>query len=336
MPELLEGECFTVTGASRACFFPRTELETSYTREFDGRTPEGSYDLFGSVYGRSLRFLGSGCCRGLVVSRGDLIIDVSRSGEQTRFLGSLSANGAIVVKTPTAAMHQTLCADIKRASLLVRGDVVGDQIDLSNAIIVGNLHATNIRLTNCVVFGSVIATERILLHASSVLYYHSREIQFAGPCMMINAMGESASMPMFAPYEDAKGNIFPPDVRYYPVVRAQEGKSLTNRPWSREPSATASRLFPAADWIPVATESIGAKSGELGIGIRTVLTIAGRALNLASLQLATGQLTSMLRIAFEFDHYSPKHQREALERIAAISTEDERWVFSSLLCPLEA
>jgi hypothetical protein len=336
VPETLEGERYTVTGTSRACFFPRTEAETNFCREFDGRTPAGPFDLHGSIYGRSLEFRGSGCCRGLVVSRGDLRIELSRKGEQARFLGTLSATGAVTVRVPHLPFRDGLCGDIRKASVLIRGDVVGDQVDLANAVIVGNVHATNVRLRGCVVFGSVVATEKITLEASTILYYHARSIQFAGPCMMLHAMGESASMPIFAALEDFGGEVLPCDMRYYPVVRSQERGGLSNRPWERPPDSNASRLYPWADWIGVATEAGGDAAEQLGIGSRTVLTIAGRALNLASLQLATSQLTGMLRISFEFDHYSPANQRASLDKIAAIATEDERWVFTSLLSPLES
>ena len=282
MSETLEGERYTVTGLSRACFFPRTEIETSFRREFDGRTPIGPYDLHGSVYGRALEFHGAGCCRGLVVSRGDLIIDVSRKGEIARFLGAVSASGAVVVKAPRVSVRDSLCGDIRRASVLVRGDVIGDQVDLSNTIVVGNVHGTNIRLTNCIVFGSAVATERVTLQASTVLYYHCREIQFSGPCMMLNGMGESASLPIFAPLEDSSGEIFLCDMRYYPVVRAQEGRSLANRPWDRPANADLSRLYPSADWITVATEPDGEHAERLGVGSRVFLTIAGRAQSLVA------------------------------------------------------
>ncbi len=336
MPESLEGERYTVTGASRACFFPRTEVETSFRREFDGRTPAGPFDLHGSVYGRALEFHGAGCCRGLVVSRGDLVIDVSLKGEVARFLGAVSASGALVVKAPRASVRDSLCSDVRRASVLIRGDVIGDQVDLTNTVVVGNVHGTNIRLTNCIVFGSTVATERVTLQASTVLYYHCREIQFAGPCMMLNGMGESGSLPGFAPFEDSSGEVFLCDMRYYPVVRSQEGRSLANRPWERLVNTDISRLYPSADWVTVATEADGEQSEQLGVGSRVFLTIAGRALNLSSLKTATVQLTSMLRTAFEFDHYSPAMQHESLAKLATIATDEERWVFESLLYPLES
>lgn len=336
MPEQVEGDRILVNGPSRACFFPRLEQESHFIREFDGRTAAGAYALDGSVYGRNLAFRGSGVSNGVVVSRGDMHIDVARPGERATFLGSVSANGGLVVDAPDCALQESAIGDVRRASVLVRGDVVGDQVRLRNAAIVGNVHGTNIQLTNCIVFGSVIASERILAQGSTLMYYHCRGMTFEGPCMMLQAMGESSSMPVFAPYEDAAGGLFPADVRYYPAARAEGAGGLGNRPWERDPSARTSRLVPHADWVAVDTASGNpATAGSTASSKRFVLTIAGRALNLAALQVFTDRMAGMLRTAFEFDHYDRRNQSAALERLREEGTDEEAWLFCNLLKPKE-
>lgn len=336
MAETIEGDRIIVTGSSSACFFPRLEKETNFIREFDGRAASGPFQIRGSVYGRQLQFRGSGECYGVVVGRGDLLLDASRAGERQRMLGPITANGAVTMKAPQLRIQETCIGDVQKASVIVRGDVVGDQVSLSNAVVLGNVHGTNIRLTNCIVIGAAIASEQVTVQASTILYYHCRQITFEGPCMMLHAMGESAAPPVFAPYEDAQGQIMPCDVRYYPAVRTNEGKHLGNRSWERPEGARSSLLVPHADWVTVNTESDrrGA-DGQPVRSRRTVLTIAGRALNLAALQIATSQLTSMLKICFEFDHYSPRAQREALDKIRAAATDEELWVFSTVLEQLD-
>jgi len=333
MPETVEGDRIIVAGASKSCFFPRTEQETSFIREFDGRSPAGPFDLGGSVYGRQLRFNGPGECRGAVLGRGDLVIDVSRPGERQRFLSSVSANGGIEVKAPTLPIRETVSGDVRNASVIIRGDVVGDAVHLRNTVVVGNVHGSNVRLTNCVIFGAVVASERLTLQATTLLYYHCRTATFEGPCMMLHAMGESAGPPVFSPWEDPTGELFPADVRYYPPVRGQEGGDLCNRPWKRPEGATLSKLFPHADWVTVETMGHGPKGKPAS---RTALTIAGRALNLVALQISTSQMVAMLKLSFEFDHYTPRAQREAIAKIKALATEEEFWVFSSVLEPSEA
>ncbi len=332
MPETVEGDRIIVNGASDACFFPRLERETSYIREFDGRSSAGPFALTGSIYGRRLHFRGSGVCGGVVVGRGDLVLDVSKRGERQRFLGSISTNGGIEVLAPPLPIRETVSGNVRNASLLVRGDVVGDSVHLRNAVVVGNVHGTNVRLTNCVVFGAAVASEQLTIQSSAILYYHCRTLNFEGPCAMLHAMGESAVRPVFAPWEDPAGEIFMADVRYYPAVRSQEGGQLGNRPWERGEGSVLSRLVPQADWVTVDT---GTASGAGRIASRTVLTIAGRALNLAALQIATSQIVTMLKTSFEFDHYAPADQREAIARIRSMATDEEFWVFSSLLAPLE-
>jgi hypothetical protein len=333
MPETVEGDRVIVSGTSASCFFPRTEQETSFIREFDGRGPAGPFDLGGSVYGRRLQFIGPGECRGVVLGRGDLLLDASRPGERQRFLGSVSANGGIEVKVPPLPVRDTVSGDVRQASVIVRGDVVGDTVQLRNTVVVGNVHGSNVRLTNCVIFGAVVASEQLTVQASTLLYYHCRSVTFEGPCLMLHAMGESARPPVFAPWEDPSGEVFAADVRYYPPIRGQEGGDLGNRPWKRTDGATMSRLFPNADWVTVETVRHGDQAKPAS---RTALTIAGRALNLVALQLSTSQMVTMLKIGFEFDHYTPRAQREAIAKLKSLATEEEFWVFSSVLEPKES
>lgn len=332
MPEIVEGDRLRVSGRSDACFFPRTERETNFVREFDGRASDGPFFLGSSVYGRSLRFIGSGECHGIVVGRGDLRIDVSQPGERQRFRGGIATNGSVDVVAPRAGVRGSLIGDVKRASLLVRGDVVGDNVHLRNSVIVGNVHGSNVFLSNCIVFGAAVASEQLTLSASACLYYHTRLLTFEGPCLMIQAMGDSAARPVFAPLEDEAGEIWPSEVLYYPMIRRDEGHPLGNRPWAPSKSAPGARLYPKADWVTVGTEVESHTADARPVASdRTILSIAGRALNLGALQIGVEQMASLLKISFEFDHYSDQGRREAMARVRAVTTADEFWVFASLL-----
>jgi hypothetical protein len=332
LPEVVEGDRIRVTGRSDTCFFPRTERETNYSRDFDGRTSDGPFLLGSSVYGRSLRFTGPGECHGIVVGRGDVRIDVSRLGERQRFRGGLSTNGSIDVAAPRTGLRDSLVGDIRNASLLVRGDVVGDDIHLRNTIVVGNVQGSNVFLSSCVVFGAAVASEQLTLSASSCLYYHSRLLTFEGPCLMLQAMGDSAVRPSFVPLEDGEGEAWTSEVLYYPVIRRDEGHPLGNRPWAPSASARMAKLYPAADWVTVATEAEGRTPDAAPVTAdRTILTIAGRALNLGALQIGVEQMAALLKISFEFDHYSDRGRREAMARVRAVTTDDEYWVFANAL-----
>ncbi len=334
MPEVVEGDRFRVTGQSDACFFPRFERETNLAREFDGRTVDGAFFLGGSVYGRSLQFRGMGDCRGVVVGRGDLRIDVSRPGERQLFRGGICANGSIEVSAPRTGLRASLVGDIRQASVLVRGDVAGDNVHLRNAVVVGNVHGSNVFLSNCIVFGAAVASEQLTLSASACLYYHSRLATFEGPCLMLQAMGDSAARPIFAPLEDGDGTAYAPEVLYYPMIRRDEGHPLGNRPWAPSASAKLAKLYPGADWITVATEVESRTPGAAPIASdRTILSIAGRALNLGALQVGVEQMATLLKLSFEFDHYSERFQQTAIGRIREVTTDDEFWVFATLLQP---
>jgi len=334
VPEVIEGDRYRLTGRSDASFFPRTERETNFTREFDGRTSDGPFWLGSSVYGRSLLFRGAGDCHGIVVGRGDLRVDVSKAGERQRFRGGIATNGNIGVAAPPSGLRDSLVADVRKASLLVRGDVVGENIQLKNAIVVGNVRGSNVHLSSCLVFGAAVASEQLTLSASACLYYHSRLVTFEGPCLMLQAMGDSAVRPVFAPYEDEDGSVLAAEVLFYPIIRRDEGHPLGNRPWAPSASAKAARLYPHADWVTVATELPSrTPEGEPVASDRTILTIAGRALNLGAIQIGVEQMAALLKISFEFDHYSDRIRREAMNRVRALTTDEEFWVFSNVLEP---
>jgi hypothetical protein len=334
MPEQIEGDRIVVRGSSDACFFPRTERETSFIREFDGRSDAGPFLMGGSIYGRDLKFRGSGRCRGIVVGRGSLQIDAANPGESQMFCSPISATGSVSVQSPALSLRESLCGDVRRASVMIRGDVVGSSVDLWNTVVLGNVHGTDVRLTNSIVYGSVVASESAMVRASTLMYYHAARVTFEGPCMMLHAMGESSERPVFAPFEDVTGEIFPADVRYYPALRANG--SLSNRCWEGD-LLPMSRLIPGADWVTVNTElEASAHSGVRALARRTILTIAGRVLNIAALRVSTDQMAALMKLAFEFDHYNPRARRDALAELRNLANHEEALVFLPLLSAVSA
>lgn len=337
MTTRVDGDRVFVSGLVRASIYPKVEAETAYTVECDGSI-EGGFDVHGAIYARQLRFRGNGTTRSCVVGRGEIVLDVRGIARQ-RFLGGLVASGSVEVLADPITIKDSVGGDIKRAKVLVRGDVIGEAVALRDTVVFGNIQARRIVLERCIVVGAVVAREELVLRGSTVLYYHAQTVRFEGPCMCLHAMGESIERPVFAPFEDVDETIYPPSVLYYPVIRGREDSALSNRPWVERPVGTAAgMLHPPADWVRVNIEQ-PAPATEIRDrhdepmtkrSERWVLSIAGRAMHFGILSLNIRAIGRMLQTAFEYDHYVEQAQVEARLWIEQQCTPDERWLMELL------
>jgi len=329
MTERMDGDRIIVTGYSGGSHFPREQRQINYTWEADGMSPEGPFHVDGSVYGRGLRLRGPGLVVGSILGRGDVRLDNPGDGIQ-RLLCGVSASGNISCKSAPRPLADTVVGDVRKADYAIRGDVLAESVVLENAIVFGNIEATTIRVRNCVVFGALIAHESVTITASTVLYYHSRDVVFEGPCCMLNAMGESATAPVFAPYEDGSGALWDSDVRFYPVFRGSDTGALTNRPWEEPtPAWQQAKLYPDCDWVTVeAFEAAGPAKGASSQ--RHVLSIAGRALNFSVIEHNLKALYDVLRTGLEYEHYSPEAREEAARMWSSGCTADELFVLETV------
>lgn len=325
MTERMDGDRIIVTGYSGGSHFPREQRYLNYTWEANGLSPEGPFQVAGSVYGRGLRLRGPGTIGGSILGRGDVALEHHGPGVQ-RLMCGLSASGNVSCRVDSGALAETVIGDIRKVDYAIRGDVLAENVLLDNAIVFGNIEATNIRLRNSIVFGALIARETLTITASTALYYHARDVVFEGPCCMLNAMGESASAPVFAPHEDGAGQLYQSDVRFYPVFRGAGSGALTNRPWeAATPAGEQSRLYAECDWVNVrAFEAGGSAKGSESA--RHVLSIAGRALNFGVIEHNLKALYNMLRSGLEYEHYTPEAQLEAARMWKQTCTANERFV----------
>jgi len=333
--ERVDGDRITVTGYSGGSHFPREEKQLNYTWEADGYSKEGPFQIDGSVYGRNMRFLGPGIITGSVLARGDVKLDNHSEGAQ-RFQAGLSVNGNIVAKSRGASLESSLTGGLDNVDYVLRGDVLANNVVLENAIVFGNIQANKIHLTSCIVFGALIAKETLTVTATTLLYYHAPEIVFEGPCVLMNAMGESNVPPVFATYEDGGGNLWDADVRFYPILRNSGNCSITNRPWlPKTPFYEVSLLFPETDWVRVDVAPSNPEEEEEDCNERYVLTIAGRALNFKNLEGQLEDIYQMLKSGLEFEHYHPNTQQEVRRVWEEICTEDEKLLMNIVNAPLE-
>lgn len=332
MPEVVVGDRIVVSGYSPGSHFPRTEAMIPYLWEAWATKDHGPYAIAGSVYGRQLRFTGPGAVSGTVLGRGDVTLNAGGKGLQ-RFLSGVAANGNIGTEPSKSGLRDSLVGDIRRASYVIRGDVLANNILLENAIVFGNVHGLNVTLQHCVVVGAAVAKEQLRLVGSTVLYYHCRDVQFEGPCALMHAMGESVSRPRFLPYEDAVGEVWSDDVRYYPMLRAEGDRALSNRPWSvGQAQYDGAKLYPEHDWVAMPVSEVHHRpvQGKMQAvevpSERYVLSLGRRMLNLQALGATLTDIYTLLKSGLEFGHYAPAVQHRTYELWRSLATPDELWI----------
>jgi hypothetical protein len=341
MPETRDGDRVIVTGYSPGSHFPRTESAIPYTWEANGLGKPGPYIIPGSVYGRQMRFVGPGDIGGPVLGRGDIELKAAVKGAQ-RFLGGLAASGSIVSPPRQDGLQESLAADIKRASHIIRGDVLAHHVYLENAVIFGNVEAENVTLRHCIVFGAAIARAQLQITASTVFYYHANEVVFEGPCALVQAMGVSQVRPSFGPYKDPKSSVWPSDVRLYPLLRLDGDRPLTNRPWAIPTRGyEQAKLYPEHDWVErTVTERVEkAIDGKLELIERSdkrwVLSLGGRILDLKKLGRGLDDMYTLLKSGLEYGHYEPLLQNETRTRWKKLATPDELWMLHQSTDPVQ-
>ena len=93
---------------------------------------------------------------------------------------------------------------------------------------------------------------------------------------------------------------------------------------------TLSILYPDVDWINVHAQTNEASDQGPVYADTWVLSLGGRIADYSKLSDATNTLSELLRIGFEFNHYSPEVKRRQLDKIRPQLTEGERAILDSV------
>jgi hypothetical protein len=307
--------------------FPTEERELVFPVLVDG-TKEPVV-IEGSLYGRSVELRGNVWIKGPVVSRGDTTLNSAKGCLQLD--SGLTVNGSVSCVTTSNGIEAPGFDSVQDAGVIIKGDLaVNQNIHLRNAVVFGSIRAVNCVLRNCVVLGTCIVDETLNVSMSSIGGYASRDVTFEGSCLMLHALGESLSQPLFVPFEGGDGVIVGCDVRYYPAIRA--GKSILNRSHAEAAGYPEySKLFPATDWVRAETNANPALD-EQGEGRMTkwVLSIGGRVCDISKISTSITLLSQMLKCGFEYEHYNPSRRGEYLERALRGLTDDESWILKSV------
>jgi len=324
-----EGSNIVVDGSIAGSLFPKNEKDIIFPVLIDGSKSAESILIEGSVYGRSIEIRGGVTVDGPVVSRGDT--KLSPSNKKIRLNGGITVNGVLNGTSAFKNNEISLTQDIENASIIVRGDIaVNQSLYLSNAIVFGSIKAINCKLENCIVLGTLMIEEQLTVSMSSIGGYSAREVTFEGSCILIHALGESLTKPVFSPYEAIGGEIIDCDVRYYPAMRANS--RLVNLQHTEQAYPQYSKLDPFSDWVEVHAHPSTIDGDQEDAGTKVVLSIGGRIGDFSQIQGSLDALTDMLKCGFEYDHLSPHIKLKVKEAAMSKLNQDESWILSQV-CP---
>lgn len=330
MTERIDADRIVVTGRSAGSHFPRTQAVMQYRFEADGSSPEGPFDIDGSLYGRDIRFRGPGTVRGPVLGRGDITLSNASSRPQ-RFLGGLHSSGNVGCDGARRPPEESLVEDINHALYVIRGDVVARNVVLRDAIVFGSVRAANVSVEYCVVFGQVVATEQCTISCSTVMAYQAPVVELQGPCAFFFASGESLKLPSWTPHKDSLGRVWPWSAQLYPLKSTVRQGGLTNRPW-RDGEAPAPTALVTTDWVraTVVEQDSPGREGTPDKGVsgeRYVLTAAARALDFSTIESSVTTIAWLFGSALEWEHYSERTREEVTRRVSARCSAQEARAF---------
>jgi len=342
MTERKDGDRIIITGYSGGSHFPRQQELLNFDWEADGTSEEGPFNLEGSVYGKNIRFNGPGLIRGAVLGRGDILLDNNTNKIQS-FMGGIKTASNIISKSDDKGLQNSLVGDIQKARFVFRGDVIGQNVVLENAIVFGRVYGQNIKVQQSIIFGAAIAEDKLTVTASTLMYYSSKEIEFEGPCVFLNAMGESEREPIMVPYQDATGFIWKSDLLFYPAYRDYEIHTpMTNRVWeNNDGKYDRAKLFADSDWVlvPVKTKITRMIDGKLKEeyveGERFILSIAGRCLNFEQVNNMYRKFFTLIKTGLEYFHYNHNNRREIKRMWDNMKiTSDEKYILNLITEPV--
>ncbi len=322
-----EGSNIVVSSSVAGSVFPTSERDLVFPVLIDGSRT--SIQIEGALYGRSVELRGSVKVLGPIVVRGDTKLD-PKSG-QIILRSGITVNGSLNCAIDPSTVQKSIHEDVRNATLIVKGDIsVNQNVSLKNTIVFGSVRAVNCSLEDSLVLGTCIVDESLKVSMSSIGGYASRDVVFEGGCVMLHALGESLTQPLFVPYEQASNEIVGCDVRYYPAIRG--ATSIVNCSPATGPSDEVySKLYPGIDWVSIdVTGNPALEERREGTLNKWVLSIGGRIGDISKIQLAMTNLARMLKCGFEFEHYHPAKRDEYLKKALLGLTEEEQWILQSV------
>lgn len=322
-----EGSNIVVNSSVAGSVFPTSEREIVFPVLVDGS--QDAVQIEGAVYGRTVELRGNVKICGPIVVRGDTKLD-PKAG-QIMLRSGITVNGSLNCIVDQATSPRSIRDRIQNAGVMIKGDVsVNQNISLKNAIVFGSVRAVNCSLEHSLVLGTCIVDEALKVSMSSIGGYASRDVTFEGDCVMLHALGESHTQPLFVPYERPSGEIVGCDIRYYPAIRGATSMVNCSRS-SNEAREEYSKLFPGIDWVSIeATANPALEEQREGAITKWVLSIGGRIGDISKIIQAMTSLAQMLKCGFEFEHYHLAKRGGYLKKALVGLTEEEQWILQTV------
>lgn len=322
-----EGSNIVVSSSVAGSVFPTSDRELVFPVLVDGT--HDTVQIEGALYGRTVELRGNVKICGPIVVRGDTKLD-PRSG-QILLRSGITVNGTLNCIADQSTKRKSIRDTVQNAGVIIKGDIsVNQNISLKNAIVFGSVRAANCSLEDSLVLGTCIIDETLKVSMSSIGGYASRDVTFEGDCLMLHALGESYTQPLFVPYERPSGEIVGCDIRYYPAVRG--ATSMTNCFQSNNVARDeSSMLFPGIDWVSIeATANPALEEQREGAIKKWVLSIGGRIGDISKIHQTMTSLAQMLKCGFEFEHYHLAKRGVYLKKALVGLTEEERWILQTV------
>ena len=327
MATAISGSKIVISESLVGSIFPQAEKDIPFPIIIDGTAKPLRVE--GSVYGRELELRGEVRIDGPVVVRGDTRI--APHGGAIRLNSGITVNGSI--RAIPEADGSGILEKIGNAGLIVKGDItVNQNVALRDAIVFGSIRAVNCSLERCIVLGTCIISERLRIVNSSIGGYASRDVEFEGGCMMIHALGESQSQPVFIPFEAPDRSIAPCDIRFYPAMRSR-ATLINKEAEGAAPLSDDSKLYPDIDWIKTeATANPALDEDDGNLYQKWVLSVGGRIADYSTINDSISAMARMLKCGFEFEHYHPDHRPRLLAAAKNGLTDEEQWILDEVCC----
>jgi len=310
------GDRLVLTASVQGNVFPKSERETLYPLTI--KAESGPVLIHGSLYARSID-VGSGniVVHGPIASRGD--ITVSPGDGTFRALSGITSLAGVVIGEKTLSRRQ-LVDDLSECRSIIKGDIVSNQsVLLNNTVVFGSISAVNCTIINSVVLGTIHCQDQLCVEMSSLGGYLCKAVVVRGACTLYNALGESVDKPQFLPYEDVDGSLVACSVHLYPALRSEAGMRVVREQVS---DTSLSLLYPDVDWMSVTADPDPLSSDAMP-STRWVLSIGGRIADFTKINEASACLSEMLRVGFEFSHYSPETITKQLQDVLKLLTPSE-------------
>lgn len=330
----VEGNTIKITGYNHGSHFPSSKDEIFRFWVADGTSSAGPFQILGSVYGREPKFYGPGEVEGSILGRGTITLE-NKSKDVQRFLSGMMCNASIITTFDPQPIEETLTASLDNVRYVFRGNVQAqNKVELSNAIIFGNIKATTISLHNCIVVGMIgdQNTEQVDIHASTIMHYQTKNVNFFGPCTLLEGLGTSLDFPGQQPLMIPGHGAFDCDIRFYPLYREVPGFQLGNKNWLSQEHWSeeyqSAKIFLDKD-VKEKVVEIDSREEKYHM-----LSLGGRILDLSKVEKSIKNFRLMLQQGLEFFHYSPEYKSVAQQSWADNLTEDEQRLMKLLTSPI--